>query len=90
MKATIANRQDSSFRFAKSTKDKAEFKRNVEFSKNSAEEVMSISKAEPVQNTGSPNLEEKINTPFKDATRRRPTLKEFQERKYPFADSNLS
>jgi len=57
-------------------KDKAEFRRNVNFFKNSTKEAMSISKAEPVQITRKPKREEKRSTPFKDATRRHSMLKE--------------
>jgi len=39
--------------------------------------------------TGRPKLEEKRREPLKDATKRRPTLKELEEKKYPFLDSNL-
>jgi len=34
-------------------------------------------------------LKEKRNVPFKDAIKRRPRLKELQEKKYLFSDSNL-
>jgi len=46
MKVIVANRLGTSFIFAKSKKDKADFKRNVKCSKNSTKEAMSISKAE--------------------------------------------
>jgi len=35
-------------------------------------------------------LEEKRSAPFKNTTTRRPTLKELQEKKYPFLDLDLS
>jgi len=47
MEVTIANHRGTSFGFAESKKDKAEFKRNIEFSKNSNKEVMSVFEAEP-------------------------------------------
>jgi len=50
---------------------------------------MTISKAEPIQITGRPNAEEKRSLPLKDAIRRHHTLKELQEKKYPFLDSDL-
>jgi len=34
--------------------------------------------------------EEKRSVPFKDATRRRPMLKELEEKKYSFPDLHLS
>ena len=76
MGVTIANRHGNSFGFIESKKDNSEFKRNVKFSKNSTKEAVSISKAEPVQITGRPKLEEKRSMPFKDAIKRHPTLKE--------------
>jgi len=67
--------------------DRAKVKKNVKFTKNSTKETMPIIKAEPVCITGKPNSEEKRSMPFKDTMRRRPTLKELQEKKYPFPDS---
>jgi len=49
MKFTIANCRNASFDFAESKKDKTEFKRNIEFSKNSNKKAMSIFKAELVR-----------------------------------------
>jgi len=51
---------------------------------------MTVSKVEPVRITRKPNSEEKRGLPFKDTTRRHPTLKELQEKKYLFSDSDLS
>jgi len=39
---------------------------------------------------GKPKVEDKKSMPFKDVTRRHPTLKELQDKKYPFIDSDLS
>ena len=50
---------------------------------------MTISKAEPIQIMGRPNPEEKRRAPFKDTVSKRPTLKELQEKKYLFPDSDL-
>jgi len=52
-------------------------------------ETMTVTKTEPVRITGKPNSEEKRSMPFKDTMRRRPTLKELQQKKYSFPDSNL-
>jgi len=49
---------------------------------------MTVSKPEPVCITGRPNSDEKRSVPFKDTIRRRPTLKELQDKKYMFPDSN--
>jgi len=51
---------------------------------------MIISRAGPVRILGGPNPEEKRSTPFKDTIKRRLTLKELQEKKYPFPDSKFS
>ena len=51
MEVTIAKYYGTSFGFTKSKKDKVEFKRNVEFSKNSTKEEMSIFGAKLVQIT---------------------------------------
>ena len=50
---------------------------------------MTVTKAGPVCIGGKPNLEEKRSMRFKDTMRRRPNLKELQEKKYPFCDSDL-
>jgi len=50
---------------------------------------MTITKAKPVRIIGKPNSEGKRSMPFKDMMRKRPTLKELQEKKYPFPDSDL-
>jgi len=76
IEVTIANRYGTSFGFAESYKDKAKFKRNVEFFENSTKEPMSVFKAEPIRIMGKAKTKEKRSTPFKDATKRRPTLKE--------------
>ena len=73
---TIVDRRGNSFDFAESKKDKAEFKGNVEFSKNLTKEVMSIFKVTWVWITERPKLEEKRSTPLKDTTRRHLMLKE--------------
>jgi len=89
MEVAIANHYGSSFSVAESKKDWTEVKKNVKFSKSLTKEVMTVSKAEPVRITGKPNSKEKRSTPFKDTIRRCPTLKELQEKKYPFPDSDL-
>ena len=48
MEVRTTTHYDNSSSFAKPQKDKAEFKRNVEFSKNSTKEAISIFKAELV------------------------------------------
>jgi len=89
MEVTIANRCDSSLSFVEMKRDWAEVKNNVKFSKNSTKDTMTVTKAEPVRITRKPNSEEKRGMLFKDAMRRRPTLKDLQEKKYLFPDSDL-
>jgi len=43
----------------------------------------------PILISGEPELEEKKGSSFRGGGRKRPTLKELQERKYLFPDSNL-
>ena len=57
IKVTIANHRDSFFSVIESKKDRAEFRKNVKFSKSSTKEAMTISKAEPVWIKGKPNPE---------------------------------
>jgi len=53
-------------------------------------EAMFTSISQPVRITGKPKFEDKKSMSFKDATRKRPTIKELQGNKYPFPDSDLS
>ena len=89
MEVTIANRRSNPLSFGESKREGTEVKRNVKFSKNSAKETMNVTKAKLVRITGKPNFEKKRSMPFKDTMRRLPTLKELQEKKYPFPDSDL-
>jgi len=89
MEVAIARHRGSSIGFAESKRDRTKVKKNVKFSKNSAKETMTLTKAEPFRITGKPNLEEKRSTPFKDTMRRCPILKELQEKKYMFPDLDL-
>jgi len=49
---------------------------------------MIVFRAELVRITEKPNSEEKRRAPFKDTIRRTPTLKELQEKKYTFSESD--
>ena len=89
MEVTIANRRCSFFCIAESKKDRAEFRKNDKFSTSSTKEAMTVFKTRPVRILGGPNLEEKTSTPFKNTIRRCPTLKELQEKKCPFPNSDL-
>jgi len=89
MEVTIASSRDSSLSFAELKRDRAEVKKNVKFSKNLAKKMMTVTKVEPVRIAGKPNLEVKRRIPFKDMMRKRPTLKELQQKRYLFFDSDL-
>ena len=88
LEVTIASCRDSSLSFVEPKRDRPEVKKNVKFSENSTKEMTTVTKAEPVHIIGKPNSEEKRGMPFKDTMRRRPTLKELQEKKYSFPDSD--
>ena len=49
---------------------------------------MNTSKAEPVCITGRSKLEKQRSAPFNDTVSKHPTLKELQEKKYLFSDSD--
>jgi len=84
MEVTIASHHDSSFYSIKSKKGNVEFKKIVKLYKNTTKEAMSTSTSQPIWITGKPKLEDKKSPSFKDATKKRPTLKELQEKKYNF------
>jgi len=90
MEATIVSRRDSSLSFAETKRGRAKVKKNVRCSKKSTLETMTVTKAKLVRITRKPNSKEKRGMPFKDTMRRQPTLKELQEKKYLFPDSDLS
>ena len=77
------------FSTAESNRDQAKVKKNVKFSKKSTKKTMIVFKFVPICITGKLNSEEKRSMPFKDTMRRRLTLKELQEKKYSFLDSDL-
>jgi len=82
MEVIIVNRRSHSPCFAELKKDKGGFKRKVDFSKNSTQKGMSVYKAEPIRIMRRLKVDERRSPPFKDATRSRPMLKDFQEKKY--------
>jgi len=89
IEVTVANRCGNSFNVVESKKDRVEFRKNAKLSTSSTQETMTISMAGPVRISEGPKPKEKISAPFKDTIRRRPTVKELQEKKYPFPDSDL-
>jgi len=90
MEMTIANRHGESSSSQEIKKDKGETKKSSKPSKASMKETMVTSTEGPVQISGKPRLEEKKGSSSRDGERKRPTLKELQEKKYPFPDSDLS
>jgi len=52
-------------------------------------ETMVTSTEGPVRISRQPRLEEKKGSSSRDGGRKRPTLEELQEKKYPFPDSDL-
>ena len=90
MEMTIASRCGKSSSLHDSRKDKGEFKKNPKPSKPSSKESMATSTGEPVRISGKPKYENKKSEFPKDAGKKRPTLKELQEKKYPFPDLDLS
>ena len=89
MEVTIASCRNSSLSFSETKRDCAKVKKNFKFSENSTKEMMTVTKAELVRIIGKPHLEVKRGMPFKHTMRRGPTLKELQEKKYAFPDSDL-
>ena len=86
MGVTIVSHHGTFFYSIESRKDEVEFKNNVNFSKSTTKEMMSTSTSQPIRITGKLKLGGKKSSSFKVATKKRPTLKELQEKKYPFHD----
>jgi len=89
MELTIASCYGNSFYSTESGKDKVEFEKNINFSKSTTKGAMCTFTIQPIHIMGKPKLEGKKSPSFKVATKKRPTLKELQEKKYPFPDSDL-
>jgi len=90
METTIANRRctpSSSYEFKK---DKGDSKKSYKPPKASTNETMTICTEEPMRISGKSRPEGKKTSFSKETIKKRPTLKELQERKYPFPNSYLS
>ena len=74
MEVTIASRYAHSFYSTESKRDKVEFEKNVNFSKGTTKEAMSISISQPIPIMEKPKLGGKKSTSFKIATNKRPTI----------------
>jgi len=90
MEVTIASRCAHSFYSTESKRDKVEFENNVHFSKGTTKEATSTSTSQPIRIMEKSKLGGKKSPSFKVMTNKRPTLKELQEKKYPFPNSDLS
>jgi len=89
MEMTIANRRNKSSFSYEIKKEKRETKKSSKPSKASMKETMVTSTEGPVRISGKPRLEKKKGSSLRDGGRKRPTLKELQEKKYPFPNSDL-
>jgi len=70
-------------------KEKGDLKKTCKSSKSSTKESMSVTTNKPIWISRKQRAEEKPRPSTRDARKKHPTLKEFQEKKYPFLDSNL-
>ena len=90
MEITKANCRGKSSSSNEFKKDKGETKKSSKPSKASTKETMTTSVEKPVRILEKSMPEEKKRSSSRDGRRKRPTLKELQEKKYPFPDSDLS
>jgi len=86
---TIASHRSKSSSVPDSRKDKDELEKNPNSSKFLNKESMVALTGEPIRIFGKPKYEKKSGF-SKDTSKQRPTLKERQEKKYRFPDSDLS
>jgi len=90
MEMTIANHHGKSSSSYEFEKDKGETKKSSKPSKASTKETTATSIEKLVRISGKSKPKEKKGSSSRDGGRKRPTLKELQEKKYPFPDSDLS
>jgi len=90
MEMTIANRCGKSSSSYEFKKDKGETKKSSKPSKASTKETMSTSIEKPVRILRKSRPEENKGSSLRDGGRKQPTMKELQEKKYPFPDLDLS
>jgi len=88
MEMTITNRRGKSSSYYKFKKPKGETKRSSKPSKASTKETMTTSVLRNLCEFQE-NLRENEGSSSRDRGRKRPTLKDLQEKKYPFPDSDL-
>jgi len=90
MEMTIANRRPKAAPTFEVNKEKGDLKKTFKASKSSTKESMSVTTSEPIRISGKQRAAEKRRPSMRDAGEKHPTLTEFQEKKYPFPDSDLS
>ena len=90
MEMTITNRHGKASPTFEARKEKGDLKKNFKSSKGSTKESITVTMSELIRISGKQRVEEKSHPSMRDAGKKRPTLKELQEKKYPFPDSDLS
>ena len=90
MQTTIANHRGKLSSTYEFKKDKGNSKSSSSPPKTSTKEAITISTKEHVRISGKSRPEGKKVLFLKETTKKRPTLKELQEKKYAFHNSNLS
>ncbi|KAL0413541.1 UNVERIFIED_CONTAM: Transposon Tf2-12 polyprotein [Sesamum radiatum] len=88
MELSIANHK-TAFSIDEQRKDKKDLKRSEKFTKPSTKEFMAIKTAPIKISSNSGKKSEKSEDQRMTNDRRRPTLKELQEKEYPFPDSDV-
>jgi len=84
MEMMIANHYGKASPTFEARKDKCDLKKNSKYPNSLTKESMSVTTTELIQISEKSRAEEKQHPLMKDAGKKRPALKEFQEKKYPF------
>jgi len=90
MEMTIASHRDKSSSSSNSKKHKGEFKKNTKSLKSLNKASMAVSTGKLVRIFNKPKYESKKGGFSKDTGKKHPALKELQEKKYTFFNSDLS
>src|SRR5687768_10309184 len=90
MEITIESRRGKSSSSSEARKGGSEYKKNVKPVTTSKRESMSVSTEESAQISTKPKQESRKTTFSRNDAKKCPTLKELQEKKYSFPDSDLS
>jgi len=89
MDMTIVNYRGKASPTFEARKEKGDSKKNFKFSKSSTKESMSVTTREPIRILGKQRAEEKQCQSTRNAGKKHPTVKELQEKKHPFSDSDF-